>query len=75
MNICLSESSIFIGSKTKALQQLQSGHPGFKVVTVDNVDSQLKNYSRFFDTDKIFLVINPTNDEVKTIGSSNVYSQ
>ena len=71
MNICLSESSIFIGSKAKALQQLQSGNPGFKVVTVDNVDSQLKNYSRFFDTDKIFLVINPTNDEVKTIGQLN----
>ena len=68
MNICLSESSIFIGSKAKAIFQLQSGNPGYKVVTVDNLDSQIKNYSRFFDTDKLFLVINPSNDEVKIIG-------
>ena len=71
MSVVLSESSIFIGSKSKAISHLQTSHPGFKIVSVDNVESQIKNYSKFFDNDKIFLVINPTNEEVKTIGLLN----
>ena len=71
MSIVLSESSIFIGSKSLALQQLSSSHPGYVVENVYNIEHQLKSYSKFFDSDKIFLVNNPNNDQVKTIGLLN----
>ena len=71
MSIVLSESSIFIGSKPMAIQQISSGHPGYTIVNVYNLESQIKNYSKFFDLDKIFLVDNPNNDQIKTIGQLN----
>ena len=71
MSIVLSESSIFIGSKQKAIQQLSSSHPGYSVVNVYNLEAQIKSYSKFFDSDKLFLVDNPTNDQIKTIAQLN----
>ncbi len=66
-----SESSIFIGSKIKAINELESKNVGFKVVSVDKLESQIKNYSKFFDYDKLFLVVNPNNDEIKIIAALN----
>lgn len=64
-------SHIFIGSKTKTRQFLLDTYQGYQIVSVSNLDSQIKNYSRFFDLDKIFLIDNPSNDEIKTIQSLN----
>ena len=71
MSIVLSESSIFVGSKPMALQQLSSSNPGYTIVNVYNLESNIKNYSKFFDSDKLFLVDNPTNDQIKIIGQLN----
>jgi len=71
MSVVLSESSIFVGSKPMALQQLSSSNPGYTIVNVYNLESNIKNYSKFFDSDKLFLVDNPTNDQIKIIGQLN----
>ena len=65
------ENSIFIGSKNRALDYLRLNHPGKQIITVDKVESQIKSYSKFFDSNKIFLVINPNNEEIKLIGNTN----
>ena len=65
------ENLIFIGSKNRALDYLKSNYPGIQIVTVDKVENQIKNYSKFFDSNKIFLVLNPTNEEIKHIGITN----
>lgn len=67
----LIDNSIFIGSKNKTTDYLKQNYPGFQIITVDKVENQIKSYSRFFDSNKIFLVMNPTNDEIKLIGNTN----
>lgn len=67
----LSDNSIFIGSKAKAIFELESNNPGYKVVSVDKLESQIKSYSKFFDNDKLFLVLNPNTEEIKIISALN----
>lgn len=64
-------SYIFIGSKDKAKHFLIENHKDFQVMNVSNLESQIKNYSKFFDNDKIFLIDNPSTEEIKTIASLN----
>lgn len=65
------KSYIFIGSKNKTKQYLADNHKDYQVISVSNLEIQIKNYSKFFDGDKIFLVDNPTNDEIKIVALLN----
>lgn len=67
----MTNSYIFIGSKSKTKQYLLDNHQGYQIVSVANLESQIKNYSKFFDLDKIFLVDNPSNEEIKLIQALN----
>lgn len=69
------QSSIYIGSKNKTIDHIRQQNPNQKLVLVDNLESQIKNYSMFFDADNIYLIDNPTNEEIKTISSLSYSNQ
>ena len=67
----MTETSIFVGQKDRVIDYLVQNNPGYSVVSVAKLENQIKSYSRFFDDNKIFLVENPSNDQIKIIGSLN----
>lgn len=65
------KSYLFFGQKTRAVDYLRNENPGFEIITVSNVENQIKNYSRFFDNKKLFLVESPNSEQIKLIASLN----
>lgn len=67
----MTETSIFVGQKDRVIDYLVQNNPGYSVISVAKLENQIKSYSRFFDDNKIFLIENPNNDQIKIIGSLN----
>ena len=60
-------SRIYFGSKTKTIDFIKNEFPNKEIVFCDNAEMQAKNYSPFFDINKIFLHDNPCNEDIKLI--------
>lgn len=60
---------LYIGFKNKVTDELNIEFPNKKLVHVDNLDNFIKSYSKFFDSDKIFLHNNCNNDDLKIIAN------
>ena len=62
-------SRIYIGSKIAAIDSVKKEFPDRILVLSDNPEIQSKNYSVFFDSNKIFLYDNPNIEKLKIIQS------
>lgn len=60
-------SKIFFGSKSEVVAAIKNQNQDKELVLVSNSIQQAKNYSRFFDADKIFLHDNPDSESIKAI--------
>ena len=60
-------SKIFFGSKSEVVTAIKNQNQDKELVLVSNSIQQAKNYSRFFDADKIFLHDNPDSESIKAI--------
>ena len=60
-------SRLYVGSKTQTLDILKSDFKDKSIISVFDTEEQIKSYSKFFDLDKIYLHINPSNDDIKLI--------
>lgn len=60
-------SRIYIGSKSRTLDNLKSEFPSKNIISVFDTENQIKSFSKFFDLDKIFLHINPSNEDIKLV--------
>lgn len=57
---------LYYGSKNFVLNSIQKEFVERSIVQIDDI-KQLNSISKFFDNDKIFLYINPNNEEIKII--------
>lgn len=60
-------SRIYIGSKIAAIDSVKKEFPDRILVLCDNPENQAKNYSIFFDQNKLFLHDNPNVEKLKII--------
>ena len=60
-------SRIYIGSKVAAIDSVKKEFPDRILVLCDNPENQAKNYSVFFDQNKLFLHDNPNAEKLKII--------
>ena len=60
-------SRIYIGSKLAAIDSVKKEFPDRILVLCDNPENQAKNYSVFFDQNKLFLHDNPNVEKLKII--------
>lgn len=60
-------SRIYVGSKNFILDNIKSEFPRNEIIQIFDIEKQIKNFNIFFDNDKIFLFIEPDNDEIKLI--------
>lgn len=63
-------SRLYVGSKTHTIDHIKNCFPGFEIIQCDQIENSLNSYSVFFDSDKIFLHINPKSEELKLIESA-----
>lgn len=60
-------SRIYFGSKNFSLSSIQNEFNNMQIVQMYDVKKQISLINRFFDADKIFLYLNPDNEEIKLI--------
>lgn len=60
-------SRIYFGSKNFVLDAITAEFPNNQIVQIFDCEKQIKTINLFFDSDKIFLFIEPNNDEIKII--------
>lgn len=58
---------LYYGSKNIVLNSINEEFKTLEVVQIDNIEQQIKNINKFFDDNKIFLYICPSNEELKSL--------
>ena len=62
---------IYYGSTTLALNKIKEEFPGLILLIDNNVEKIINNYSKFFDSNNVYIHTNISNDDIKLIAEKS----